>query len=180
MKESDKMKNFLELYRGEELLIVYKDWTDKNITYYSDCNVGCNFIQGKVISIKKDILRLEDLTDGYKLHELYTGILSDCLLFNAEHCNIIKNKALDELKVFTFHSLDHPKSSQNIYNIVASNDLCAFLNRENDANPLRLTAIQDLHSGMQFNYLASASGESNPFKFVDPDSIIRKSDMYKK
>lgn len=140
--EFSRVLKAIKLFEDEPVVVIYR-YADNGLP--KDTLKGCRFVRGYL----KSDFGSKDIKD----HELWLGKnmvhlgdVVDVVFENHLQKDFPKDIAL---KLFSFNVAD---DKNDVYNILHVNPILAYLEAKyNDNAPLKLTGIENLHPGMQFN-----------------------------
>ncbi|HYD03480.1 MAG TPA: hypothetical protein VEC16_04225 [Alphaproteobacteria bacterium] len=162
----------LESLADTKLLLIYKQESglqEHNFSFFPEGYKNCVFLSGKFLGIDED---LSEKTIGESKEKKLSFQIGG--IENAKDISKDKNRLLISLKdiidvipeynidrtpddaknkCFGFYSLDHTEKGHNLYNIFDKDPASAYMGAKYNHNlPLRLSSIQKITAGMQFNY----------------------------
>ncbi len=127
----------VKAFIDKDIVLVYHESNNQYREQYHDNYVNCTFVSGILNGVERGILNLK--TAKVNINDLLDLIPLDTL----------KDKDRP-LKLFSFHSIN-PHKVSNIYEIIHTDPVNAFVSRESGNDPLYLFSVKQLYSGLQFN-----------------------------
>lgn len=131
----------VESFVDKHVVLIYRESENKFRGEPRDNYVNCTFIEGRLRDLKSEALILSDA--NIRIDDLMDLIPLDTL---GTDTNVDPTR----LRMFNFNSID-PHKVADIYNIVHTDPVNAFLSRLSGDDPLYLSSAEKLHPGMQFN-----------------------------
>jgi hypothetical protein len=136
-EDKEQTLTALKAFIDKDVVLVYYESDNKYRERYHDNYVNCTFVNGRLNDVDKMMLNI-NATDVY-INDVLDLIPVDTL-----------RDRKSQLKLFDFHSIN-PFKVSDMYHIINTDPVNAFMSRESGNDPLYLSSVKELYLGLQFN-----------------------------